>query len=120
MTEQQDSKMEMWAIVDVMGHQRYAGKVTEETLAGAGFIRVDVPEIAHDRNGQMLMHPIQPFTKLLAPGSIHSITPTSEETARAAAAALQRAPVNAYDVARLPAPEPAAVGADPDDDEIPY
>lgn len=36
---------DQWAIVDVMGHQRYAGRVTEETLAGAGFIRVDVPEV---------------------------------------------------------------------------
>lgn len=30
MTEQQQAKFDGWAIVDVMGHQRYAGYVTTE------------------------------------------------------------------------------------------
>ncbi len=34
-----------WAVVEVMGHNTYAGRVTEQAIGGASFIRVDVPEI---------------------------------------------------------------------------
>ena len=35
-------KKEFWAIVELMGHQRIAGKVSEETIGGAALLRVDV------------------------------------------------------------------------------
>ena len=62
-----------WAIVEVMGHRRFSGRVTEQSLGGTSFVRVDVP--ATKRTA--------PFTKLLGAGSIYCVTPCTEEIARA-------------------------------------
>ena len=48
MTEQTETKLDTWAIVEIMGHTRIAGRITETTLAGGVFLRIDVPE-AGDR-----------------------------------------------------------------------
>jgi hypothetical protein len=108
----------MFAIVEVMGHQTYAGKLTEQVLAGAGFIRVDVPEIPE--NGRYAE--AQPgFTKLISPASIYAITPCSEEVAVAAARRTRSAPMN---LLAIPAAREKVVAAtatdddyDPDDDD---
>jgi hypothetical protein len=43
MSEQQQ-KFEQWAIVELFGHQRIAGLVTEQAVGGCSFVRVGVPE----------------------------------------------------------------------------
>ena len=70
MTDQE--RFNHWAIVEVMGHRTFAGRVVEETIAGKGFLRIDVPATS-TRPG---------WTKLLGLDSIYGITPTTEETAR--------------------------------------
>jgi len=67
---------EGWALVEVMGHHKFAGKVTEATIAGAGFLRLDVPESV----GQ------QAFTKFISPAALYALTPVSEDVARGLAA----------------------------------
>lgn len=62
-----------WAIVEVKGFAQFAGYVSETQLAGAGFIRVDVPAVGPNNPA---------FTKLFEPKAIHCITPTDEESAR--------------------------------------
>ena len=42
-------KFECWAIVEVMGHSRYAGRVTEQAIGGCAFVRVDVPAVGERR-----------------------------------------------------------------------
>lgn len=71
---------DQWGIVEVMGHKKYAGHITEQVIGGASLIRVDVPEVAltTERN-------VPPYSKLIGAGSIYMITPTSEEVARKAA-----------------------------------
>jgi hypothetical protein len=32
---------EEWALLELFGHQRLAGRVTEQQLGGASFVRVD-------------------------------------------------------------------------------
>lgn len=86
-----NEKFETWAIVEIMGRQRYAGLVTEQTLAGAAMLRVDIPKTA--KQGA--------FTKFFGPGSIHSLTPTTEEIARALAERLDQAPISVYDLPQL-------------------
>jgi hypothetical protein len=86
-----DTAFEEWAIVGIMGHQRIAGLVREVTIAGAGFIRVDVPEVEGE----------QAFSRIFGPGSIYSIDPVTEVTARAVAAGLKVSPVSRYDVSPL-------------------
>lgn len=81
-------KFETWAIVEVMGHIKYAGFVTAETVAGSAMLRVDVPEVK-DR---------APFTKYLATGALYGVTPCSEPTARARAERIRAVPFQTYDI----------------------
>lgn len=80
-----------WALVELMGHQRISGRVTEAEIGGCNFIRVDVPE---DENHQAL-------TKYLGPASIYGITIVSEETARKLARQSHPYPVSEWDARRL-------------------
>lgn len=65
----------VWAIVEVMGHQRFAGRVTEEVIAGHPQLRVDIPATAKWPE----------HTKYFGGGSIYALHPCSEEIARQAA-----------------------------------
>lgn len=72
-------KFESWAIVELygrtrIGRTRIAGKVSEQTIDGCSFVRVDVPEC----NGQ------KPYSKLFGLAAIYAMTPCSGEVARAA------------------------------------
>jgi hypothetical protein len=64
-------KFEEWAIIEIMGHARYAGLVTEQAIGGTSFVRVDVPEV----DG------VPGFSKLFGSSAIFSITPTTRELA---------------------------------------
>lgn len=86
MSDNKPKKDNIWALVEVMGHRRFAGQITEEVVAGAGFLRVDVPQVA-DRMA---------FTKLIGTGSIYCITPVSEAVARQLAEKYHEKPVEVY------------------------
>jgi hypothetical protein len=43
-SENQD-KFESWGLLELFGHQRLAGRLTEQTIGGCHFIRLDVPEV---------------------------------------------------------------------------
>ncbi len=42
------SETELWAIVEVMGHSRYAGRVSEYAELGVPLVRVEVPETSSE------------------------------------------------------------------------
>lgn len=98
-------KFEQWSIVEVMGRLSLAGLASEQTIAGQGFIRVDVPDV-DGRGG---------FTRFFGPGSIYSITPVDEDVARRFVARNFAAPVQPWQIA-LPTPR----GEEPDDEESDY
>ena len=77
-----------WAIVEIMGHKRYAGYVGEQVIGGASFVRVDVP----DQDGY------KAFSKLFGAQSIYCITPVSEDAAKAAAGRLKEQPMTEWDL----------------------
>ena len=79
---------ESWAIVELFGHSRIAGKVSEQVIAGDTFLRVDVPEVDGEAE----------FTRFYGASAIYSITPTTEGVARQAVAVLQARPVTIYGV----------------------
>ncbi len=79
-------KFDQWAIVEVFGHQRFAGRVTEQAIGGASFVRVDVPGI----NGSPA------FTKLFGAGAIYSITPVTKHLALKAVKACESEPLAVY------------------------
>ena len=90
----EDTAFEGWAILELMGHRKLAGYVKEANVAGAAFVRIDVP--ASVGHGEV--------TQMYSPGAIYCITPTTEEIARAVAPKFRPAPVHQWELAALPGP----------------
>ena len=90
-----------WAIVELMGHVRIAGHVTEVELFGSKLGKVDIP------NGDGFT------TQYFNGSSLYRLTPTTEEIARAIARDNQPAPVYLWKVKQLS----AAPNDDDDDDD---
>jgi hypothetical protein len=88
-----EAVFEGWAIVELFGHRRLAGHVSEASLAGGKFVRLDVP----GKDGATAA------TQFYNPSAIYALTPTSEETARRVAAMAQPAPVQQWELPQLPA-----------------
>ena len=117
----EELKSDFWAIVEVMGHRRFAGLVGEKVIGGQSFVRIDIPECGPDKPA---------FTKLFGGASIYCISPVSEQLARIAAARSYVPPVSEYDLSTewrekinarsLPAPTEKDVnldGYDPDEND---
>lgn len=82
---------DQWAIVEIMGHQRYAGRVTEQAIGGTSFVRVDVPAVGER----------EPFTKLFGSSAIYALTIVDEETALAAVAEFRQQPIDEWSARRM-------------------
>ncbi len=142
MTDPPQARFDGWAIVDVMGHQRYVGYVTTEAYGAAVLFRIDVPALeprervtkrpGHygDRYlpaGATVQEGAVPgYTKLIGSGSIYMMTPCTKEAALLAVEEMQARPLMSVS---LP-PDRALTGSgesttpdehgyedDPDDDE---
>jgi hypothetical protein len=98
-TESAHSEFAEWCVLELMGHRRLAGYVTEQEIAGAAFLRIDVP----GAEGQ------PDATQFYRPGVVYAITPTTEEIARAVARGNRPAPVHRWEL-------PASSGEPEDDD----
>lgn len=102
---------DQWCLVELFGHQRIAGRVTEQTVGGCAFVRVDVPAAGEQPE----------FTKLFGNGAIYAITPVTEEIARAAATSYRQVPITPYEIPELKAlRSQSALPIDEMDDEIPF
>lgn len=64
-----------WAIIELMGHIRYGGRVSKDNALGTPMLRVDVPM----KDGTTI-------TQIVNPSSVYRITFCSEEIARAVSA----------------------------------
>jgi hypothetical protein len=129
MTDEQASQLDCWAIVEMFGHQRIAGRVKTENFGAACLLRVDVPEVetrsrkTYDyAKGEYVEGPRfrrAAFTRYIGISAIYALNPVTEELAREAAAQLGCEPVNAFgleSVQRL-ANTKALASGDADDDE---
>lgn len=67
-----DIDVQTWAIVELMGHRKLAGLLSDVRIAGAPMLRLDVP----GEEGFQA-------TQFYGASAVYCITPTSEETARA-------------------------------------
>ncbi|MFT4171789.1 MAG: hypothetical protein QM639_04465 [Rhodocyclaceae bacterium] len=108
-----ENTFDCWAIVELFGHQRIAGRVTEASVGGCAFVRVDVPAAGD----------VPAYTRLFGNGAIYAINPVTEELARAAAAQYRAAPVTSFDLPELRALRSQlalALNADDNDDEGPF
>ena len=89
--QQTTSQIDFFAIIELMGHQKIAGKVTEQAIAGTNMLRVDVPEIGN-----------QPaFTRYIGGAGIYAINPCTEEVLMAFLKNNAPEPVYAWDVLQM-------------------
>ena len=90
-----DNSFNEWALVELFGelfgHQKIIGKVTEATMAGGAFLRVDVPAFDHS----------PAFTRFYGPGAIYSINPVTEEVARGLCERYRNEPVSRFELPQL-------------------
>jgi hypothetical protein len=129
-----------WAIVEIFGHQRYAGFVTTAAFGQAVLFRVDVPPLeerervtkhyGYDDDGKSIPAgstvketAVQGYTKYFGPGAIYGMTPCTQAVAEEAVASMQSRKVSVVTLAPL-VPERALRasfedpdGDDPDDDD---
>ncbi len=100
-----------WAILELLGHVRLAGRVTEESHFGVALGRIDIPA------------GLDTFTTQYFGGSsIYRLTPTSEQVARIVAEQNQPAPVHRWELplAAIPHPSPSDLPYAIDEDERGY
>jgi hypothetical protein len=84
---------ETWAVVELMGHVRLAGRLSEEERFGAKMGRLDVP---NDDGGFTTVH--------FGGASVYKITACTEAVARVAAKGSRPQPVSPWDFPKsLPA-----------------
>lgn len=107
MTSTEESTFQpCWAIVEVFGHQRFAGLVGEQAIAGDKLVRLEIPAIPERREKKRSHYhpteghsernatwefdavypPIPGETKFFGVKAIYAMTPTTEDCARAEAA----------------------------------
>lgn len=84
---------EGWCVLELFGHRRLAGYVRGQEIAGASFLRIDVPGAEWDRPPRA--------TQFYSAAAIYALTPTTEAIARAFAEGHQPEPVTRWE---LPAP----------------
>ena len=75
-----------WAVLELMGHRKLAGLVTEHTIGGHGLIRLDIPDGP---------------TQFYSPSAIYCLTPVTEETARVFAKSHIPEPVTRWELPQL-------------------
>jgi len=81
-------KFDIYALIELFGHTRIAGRVTERNVGGASFLQVDVPETELNPS----------FTRLLNPSAIYAINPVTEEVAHFYAKNLNVKPIESWDI----------------------
>ncbi len=101
-------KFELYCLVELMGHQRIAGLCTEQVIAGANMLRVDVPKTEN----------AQAFTRFYSPSAVYAIHPIDKGTAEAMAGKLNQAPITTWDINEIINKQPAALPVGAADDDI--
>lgn len=95
---EQATTFNTWAIVEVMGHKRFAGFVTEQSFGVATLIRVDVPAtdqperrgyLPDGRYGDIAPRTTAAYSKLIGVASIYMVTPCTEDVARKVATVIE-------------------------------
>jgi len=91
MKEEAESKFDSWALVELFGHQKIVGRVTEATIAGGAFLRVDVPAFEENKA----------FTRFYGPGAIYSLNPVTEEIGMQLMRQYRKEPVSRWELPQI-------------------
>lgn len=95
-TREETAEFGEWCVLELFGHRRLAGYVREVTIAGDGFLRLDVP----GTNGQ------PERTQFYRPAAVYALHPVTEDIARRAAERFRHDPVTRWELKELPAAVP--------------
>jgi hypothetical protein len=82
----ENNSFDQWAVLELMGHRRLAGKVTDAVIGGGPFIRIDIPT----KDGKKT-------TQFYSPAAVYCITPTTEEIATVIAKNSEPEPVSQWE-----------------------
>ncbi len=94
----------LFAVVELFGHQRIAGRISEQTFGGTSFVRVDVPEIEVEETSgwgeerKTRKRTIQAHTRSFGAGAIYGINWCDEPAMQLAARDIVHEPLKAYSV----------------------
>ena len=94
--------VKFFAVVELFGHQKIAGQVSEQVFGGASMIRVDVPEVVATFVDYEESPPVrkqkllQAHSRSFGPGAIYSINWCDEATAAEAAKSIRHEPLQPY------------------------
>ena len=113
MSEEIPESFEGWAILELMGHRRLGGYVSERTIAGHGMLQI---QIFKGPAAPLFDKKQEPdLTQFYSPTSVYCLTPCTEATARAATDGRYMAvhPLDMLEDRREPVP------FDPEDDPDP-
>lgn len=86
-TTSPDAPRDVWGILELMGHVRLAGRVSEVEMFGVKMGRIDVPQA----DGTML-------TRVFGGSAVYGLTFVSEEAARIVAKGLHVQPVQPWEL----------------------
>lgn len=75
--EGERQELKSWALVELFGHQRIVGFLSQQTFGTGVLFRVDVPDLTKD--GKVIR---LGFTRYFGLSAIYSITPVDEQTVR--------------------------------------
>lgn len=89
--EPKPETFDSWALVELFGHQKIVGRVTETTMFGGALLRVDVPAFNNE----------PAFTRFYNPKAVYSLNPVTEEVARGLMTRYRNVPVEAYELPLL-------------------
>jgi|GEM_PF-1173614 len=70
-------QLKSWALVELFGHQRIVGFLSQQTFGTGVLFRVDVPDLV--KEGEVVR---VGFTRYFGLSAIYSITPIAEEVVR--------------------------------------
>lgn len=117
-SNQAGEQFEGWAIVELMGRRRLAGFVTEQQIAGASFLRLDIagPDTKVDEDGPETTQAggfEGGTTQFYSPSAVYCITPTTQDIAVAVGRQSHPAPVQRFELEPARPPQP-----DADDDGL--
>lgn len=112
-----EKKPTQYAVIELFGHAKIAGAVSEQQFGGTAFVRVDVPEIrlkerdydaprGEDGMPVMVERVIQAHTRSFGAGAIYSINWCDEAGALAAAMSIRHEPIQPFSVAKALASMP--------------
>lgn len=82
----EDNTFSSWCILELMGHRRLGGYVTEAEVGGIPFLRIKV----HRADGSQ-------FDQFYGKAAVYAMTPTTEEIARAVSRAAE-GPVSRWEL----------------------